>query len=56
MSNYMSMYSGISGQAHASAYSNTVVHKKAKPNVFDSLQDSISQHRSSVNSRYSNLI
>ena len=57
MQNYMSMYSGISGQAHASAYCNTNAKQKSrKLSIFDSLQDSISLHRNNVNNHYGKII
>ena len=57
MNNFVSMYSGISGHAHASAYSNSVKPIKEKQSSkLDSLQDAIGTHRSAVNNRYSNIL
>jgi len=57
MSSFVAMYSGISGHAHASAYSNSVKPIQEKQSSkLDSLQDAIGTHRSAVNNRYSNLI
>lgn len=56
MQNYMSMYSGISGQAHASAYNSNESQKGSKLSIFDSLQDSISLHRNNVSNHYGKII
>jgi len=56
MRNHVSMYAGINGQAHASAYSVSVKQEAVKSSKLDSLQDAIGSFRNAVNNHYSNII
>lgn len=56
MNTYLSMYSGVSGQAHACCYRNNASKKQQKSSAFETLENSISEHRNNVEKHYNTFL
>ena len=56
MNTYSSMYSGLSGQAHACCYRNNASKKQQKSSAFETLENSISEHRSNIEKHYNTFL